>query len=341
MKKIKKRSYPTESNQQTPKNSNKKRSLNVPPKHSSSFISEIQVNDELNFDSLLVNLDEIKESFQFTESSDFFLDFEGEDLNEFDTSSNFDFLESQEEIEMKKKNEENLFDLFLIPPLLPKQSKKFKDKMTLVLDLDQTLVFSSYDQPKSYDFKFLLSLENNSNNTNTSTNKSTNTNTNTTTEKEEEEEENLNNEQHLIYVQKRPYLRTFLERCSQLFEIVVFTAGLKEYADIILDKLDPNNGLISHRLYRDSCKEVEPFTYVKDLALLGRDLNRTLIVDDLPSSYSLQPQNAIPIKGFCGNSSNSSYLGEQILDNGLPRVLKILEKINHCQSVSTAFQNRF
>ncbi|KAJ3428650.1 nuclear lim interactor-interacting factor-related [Anaeramoeba flamelloides] len=322
MKKIKKRSYPTESNQQTPKNSNKKRSLNVPPKHSSSFISEIQVNDELNFDSLLVNLDEIKESFQFTESSDFFLDFEGEDLNEFDTSSNFDFLESQEEIEMKKKNEEVY-------------------KMTLVLDLDQTLVFSSYDQPKSYDFKFLLSLENNSNNTNKSTNKSTNTNTNTTTEKEEEEEENLNNEQHLIYVQKRPYLRTFLERCSQLFEIVVFTAGLKEYADIILDKLDPNNGLISHRLYRDSCKEVEPFTYVKDLALLGRDLNRTLIVDDLPSSYSLQPQNAIPIKGFCGNSSNSSYLGEQILDNGLPRVLKILEKINHCQSVSTAFQSRF
>ncbi|KAJ3438307.1 scp1-like small phosphatase 4-related [Anaeramoeba flamelloides] len=335
MKKIKKRSYPTESNQQTHKRSYKQRSSNVQPNSTSSFISETRTNDELNFDSLLVNLDEIKESYQFTEASDLFLDFDDEDFKEFSTSSNFDFLESQEEIEMKKKNEENLFDLFLIPPLLAKQSKKFKDKMTLVLDLDQTLVFSSYDQPKSYDFKFLLSLENNSNNINK------NTKEEEEKEKEKEKEENLfNNEQHIIYVQKRPYLSTFLERCSQLFEVVVFTAGLKEYADIILDKLDPNNELISHRLYRDSCKEAEQHTYVKDLSLLGRDLNRTLIIDDLPSSYSLQPQNAIPIKRFCGNCSNSSFLDEQIQDNELPRILKILEQFNRPKSSFSFLQNR-
>ncbi|KAJ6233909.1 nuclear lim interactor-interacting factor-related [Anaeramoeba flamelloides] len=332
MKKIKKRSYPTESTQQTDENSNKKRSFIVPPKDSTSFISEARTNDELNFDSLLVNLDEIKESFQFTETSDFFLDFDDEDLKEFSSASNFDFLESQEEIEMKKKNEENLFDLFLIPPLLPKQSTKFKEKMTLVLDLDQTLVFSCYDQPKSYDFKFLFSIGSNSKNINKNAKEE---------EEEEEEVEDLDNEQHMIYVQKRPHLNTFLERCSQLFEVVVFTAGLKEYADIILDKLDPNNELISHRLYRDSCTEVESYTYVKDLSLLGRDLNRTLIIDDLPSSYSLQPQNAIPIERFCGNSSDSSFFDELILDNELPRILKILENFNHHQSVYTMSQNVF
>ncbi|KAJ6253056.1 scp1-like small phosphatase 4-related [Anaeramoeba flamelloides] len=356
MKKIKKRSYPNEFKQQAQNNPNKKRSLNAPPKHSSNFISETRENDELNFDSLLVNLEEINESFQFTESSDLFLDFNDEELNELNSLSNFDYLGCQEEIEMKKKFEENLFDLFLIPPLLSKQSKKHKDKMTLVLDLDQTLVYSCYDQPNSYDFKFLFPFQKNTKvqyqSDNTKTNKKENESEREREEEEEEEEkekeleeekeegENHNSEQHTIYVQKRPHLKTFLETCSQLFEVVVFTAGTKEYADIILDELDPNNVLISHRLYRDSCKEVEQDMYVKDLSLLGRDLDRVLIIDDLPSSYSLQPQNAIPIEKFCGNYFNSSfyYDDDEIFDNELPRILEILEKFKNAKTVFSILQ---
>ncbi|KAJ3432604.1 scp1-like small phosphatase 4-related [Anaeramoeba flamelloides] len=336
MKKIKKRSYPNEFNQKIQNNPNKKRSLNPPPKHSSNFISETRENDELNFDSLLVNLEEISESFQFTESTDLFLDFNDEELNELNSFSNFDYLGCQEEIEMKKKFEE----------------------ITLVLDLDQTLVYSCYDQPNSYDFKFPIPLQKKSKveyqSDNSTVNKKENErekenkkkkNKNEIEKEKEEEKVNYNYEQHTIYVQKRPHLKTFLETCSQLFEVVVFTAGTKEYADIILDELDPNKELISHRLYRDSCKEVEQDMYVKDLGLLGRDLDRVLIIDDLPYSYSLQPQNAIPIEKFCGNYFHSSFYDDdddddQIFDNELPRILEILEKFKNAKTVFSILQKR-
>ena len=42
-----------------------------------------------------------------------------------------------------------------------------------------------------------------------------------------------------IYVRLRPYLIDCLEKLALLFEIVVFTAGQKDYADHILDYIDP------------------------------------------------------------------------------------------------------
>ncbi len=38
----------------------------------------------------------------------------------------------------------------------------------------------------------------------------------------------------------RPYALTFLKNMHKYWEIVVFTAGLKDYADPILNELDPN-----------------------------------------------------------------------------------------------------
>jgi len=38
----------------------------------------------------------------------------------------------------------------------------------------------------------------------------------------------------------------------RFWTIIVFTAGLKDYADQILNDLDPD-GYINKRLYRDSC----------------------------------------------------------------------------------------
>lgn len=99
-----------------------------------------------------------------------------------------------------------------------------------------------------------------------------------------------------FYVLKRPGVDEFLESLASKFEVVVFTAAVKEYASLVLDRID-QNGLISHRLYRDSCREVEG-KFVKDLSEMGRDLNRVIIVDDNPNSYVNQPDNAIPILPF-------------------------------------------
>ncbi|XP_002979786.2 probable C-terminal domain small phosphatase [Selaginella moellendorffii] len=99
-------------------------------------------------------------------------------------------------------------------------------------------------------------------------------------------------------VAKRPGVDEFLRDMAKLYEIVVFTAAMQYYADKILDKLDPE-GLITHRLYRDSCVSCDGGeTMIKDLSRLGRDLKRVVIVDDNPHSFSLQPRNGIPIPAF-------------------------------------------
>nr|KJB66870.1 hypothetical protein B456_010G162000 [Gossypium raimondii] len=100
-----------------------------------------------------------------------------------------------------------------------------------------------------------------------------------------------------FYVLKRPGVDEFLEAISKKYEVLVFTAGLEPYASLLLDILDPK-GLISHRLYRDSCKQLGQGRFIKDLSKIGRDLKQVVIVDDNPKSYTLQPANAIPIKGF-------------------------------------------
>jgi CTD small phosphatase-like protein 2 len=37
---------------------------------------------------------------------------------------------------------------------------------------------------------------------------------------------------------------------SHFYEIVIFTAGVEEYANWVVDQLDPDGTVISHRLYR-------------------------------------------------------------------------------------------
>jgi len=51
----------------------------------------------------------------------------------------------------------------------------------------------------------------------------------------------------------RPFAKECLQAAHEHFEVVVFTASMKNYADAILDHLDPDNTLIHHRFYRESC----------------------------------------------------------------------------------------
>ena len=92
----------------------------------------------------------------------------------------------------------------------------------------------------------------------------------------------------------RPYCFKFLEEMKKLFEIVIFTAATKDYADSILDIIDPGNIYINHRLYR-SHTTICNFTFVKDLSKIGRNLNKTLIIDNLDDNFKLQPDNGIQI----------------------------------------------
>ena len=98
----------------------------------------------------------------------------------------------------------------------------------------------------------------------------------------------------------RPKCREFLAAVSKHYEVVIFTAALKEYADCILDQLDPEQKLIQHRLYR-SHTTYENDIYIKDLENLGRSLKKTFIVDNSPENFKLQKANGIQIESWYGN----------------------------------------
>ena len=101
---------------------------------------------------------------------------------------------------------------------------------------------------------------------------------------------------HYVYVAKRPGVDEFLIEMAKHYEIILYTASLNKYADPLLDLLDPHR-TIRTRLFRESCVYYEG-NYVKDLSLLNRDLSTTIIVDNSPSSYIFHPENAIDCSSF-------------------------------------------
>lgn len=102
---------------------------------------------------------------------------------------------------------------------------------------------------------------------------------------------------------------------SKHFEIVIFTAAVKEYADNILDNIDPS-GYISHRLYREHTR-LEDYVSIKDLSSINRDLSKTIIIDNIASNFKLQPRNGIAISTWTGDPDDMSLL------NLIPVLIKL------------------
>lgn len=104
----------------------------------------------------------------------------------------------------------------------------------------------------------------------------------------------------------RPYVKEFLSTMAKYFEIVVFTAADKQYADWVLDRLDTDR-VISHRLYRCSTSNQNGFIF-KDLCKLGRDLAKLLIVDNKPDNFAFQPENGIEILSWYDDPTDNALV---------------------------------
>ena len=147
-------------------------------------------------------------------------------------------------------------------------------KKTLVLDLDETLVHSSFRPVPNADFVIPVEIDGRCVD---------------------------------VYVLKRPHVDEFLAQVGPRFEVVVFTASLAKYADPLLDLLDARTGAFRWRLFRDACVAFEG-NYVKDLQCLGRPLSDSIIVDNSPHSYVFQPDNAVPVSTFIDDPSDTELL---------------------------------
>ena len=137
---------------------------------------------------------------------------------------------------------------------------------------------------------------------------------------------NAQNEGHLFF---RPYLFNFLNAVSEYYELIIFTAGLKEYAKIVLDLIENRMGkkIFDYRLYREHTEPNDEGIFIKDLSKIGRNLQKIIIVDNTKENYELQNDNGIEIKSYYGFDSKKMDLMEDniILDND--KCLLELEKI--------------
>jgi len=157
--------------------------------------------------------------------------------------------------------------------LLPPQKGNIIGRKTLVLDLDETLVHSSFKPVPNADF--IIPVE-------------------------------IDNQIHQVYVLKRPGVDQFLKSMAEKFEVVVFTASLAKYADPVLDLLDKDK-TVGARLFREACSNHKG-NYVKDLGRLGRDIRHVIIVDNSPASYLFHPENAVPIDSWFDDENDTELL---------------------------------
>ena len=170
--------------------------------------------------------------------------------------------------------------------LLP---EKTSNKKTLVLDLDETLVHSGFI-PFNTPSDLIIQIE-------------------------------FENETHDIHVLVRPFVKEFLEKMAEKYELVVFTASLSKYANPLLNIID-KQGYCPFRLYREHCTLINT-AFVKDLTRLGRDLKDIIILDNSPVAYALNVDNGFPIPSWFNDKN----------DYELIKIIPILEFLSYVPDV--------
>jgi Dullard-like phosphatase family protein len=151
--------------------------------------------------------------------------------------------------------------------------KNKSHKQTILLDLDETLIHVDFENKyKKHDaILYFDNLDENG-----------------------EIEKNIQ-----INLILRPGLYKFLDFIKKYFEIFIYTASYKNYADTIIDYIEKDNKYFSLRLYRENCIYLKPGIYIKDLRIIKeRELKDMIIIDNSLFSFSNQLDNGILVTSF-------------------------------------------
>jgi CTD small phosphatase-like protein 2 len=127
----------------------------------------------------------------------------------------------------------------------------------------------------------------------------------------------------------RPYWKEMMDDIQEDWEIVVFTASCKNYADTILDYLDPDNKYFPHRFYRETCWKTPEGVYIKDLRVFHQwKLEDIILVDNAVYSFGFQLDNGIPIFPYYKGKDDKQllYLKEYLKLIANKDLLKDLKK---------------
>lgn len=157
-------------------------------------------------------------------------------------------------------------------------------KPLLILDLDETLIYSTYSKEEIHSqYDFIID--------------------------------------NTYYVKKRPYVEQFIKEISEHFDLAVWTAATRDYAQIIVNELFEKQNLPLKFFHsRERCVERENTRsmydsymtkyYIKDLKKIKKyfDLDKVLFVDDLTVSLQRNYGNLIKIAPFQGENDDKHLL---------------------------------
>ncbi len=143
-----------------------------------------------------------------------------------------------------------------------------QEKILLVLDLDETLIYSTKSR-LSYPEDFMLG-------------------------------------EYCVY--KRPGLDKFLEFISQNFSVAIWTSSTEDYAQEVVKNIFPQNYPLQFIYGRSKCTitflhESNEYIYAKNLSKLKHknySLEKILIIDDSPEKLKRNYGNHIRVEPFVG-----------------------------------------
>ncbi|XP_034035966.1 CTD small phosphatase-like protein 3 [Thalassophryne amazonica] len=207
------------------------------------------------------------------------------------------------------EEDEDVFSPFAFIKNIPSQSQQSRPRLrdippktrstpeaTLVVDLEETLMFSSLNVIERADYTFHTTFQ---------------------------------DHKYKVYLILRPRVKEFLQSVAKIYELFVYTCAKKDYAEKILDILDPQRKLFRHRLYQEDCACVLGH-YIKDLSILERDLAKTVVLDNAPHTYPYHLMNTIPIKSWSGEEE----------DRELQKLIPYLEKLSTAEDFREVLKKR-
>ena len=120
----------------------------------------------------------------------------------------------------------------------------------------------------------------------------------------------LDLDETLIYAREgplyaRPGLNELLEFLSKNCEPIVWTAGVKAYAQAVIRNIDPTNAF-RHCVYRHKKWFSGCAGYNKDLTLLGRDMSKLIILENTPDCVRGNEENGILVADYEGTPEESA-----------------------------------
>ena len=162
----------------------------------------------------------------------------------------------------------------LSAPSLHNINNNNNNKKSLILDLDETLVHSSFFPfDRASDLTLPIKVD---------------------------------NKKKLVYILRRPYAIEFMKEMSLYYDIIIYTASISEYASYLLDELDKYK-IITKRFYRNNCL-LNNGMYIKDLRIIGKPLKDLIIIDNNPISYINNINNGLPILSWYGDAQDIELL---------------------------------